>query len=57
MLKILLLEDDFKLASEIRLFLESQDYKCDVVYDGMLFLSSCYTFPITFIYLTSTSLP
>jgi DNA-binding response OmpR family regulator len=37
MLKILLLEDDFKLASEIRLFLGNQGYRCEVVYDGMLF--------------------
>lgn len=38
MLKLLLLEDDFKLASEIRLFFGNQEYKCDVVHDGLLFL-------------------
>jgi DNA-binding response OmpR family regulator len=37
MLKILLLEDDFKLASEIRLFIVNQGYTCEVVYDGRLF--------------------
>jgi DNA-binding response OmpR family regulator len=36
-IKILLLEDDYKLANEIRQFLNGQSYKCDVVYDGMLF--------------------
>lgn len=38
MFKILILEDDFKLASEIKLFLEKQDFLCGVVYDGRLFL-------------------
>jgi len=37
MLKILLLEDDIKLASEVRLFLENQGFVCRVVYDGVLF--------------------
>lgn len=38
---ILLLEDDFKLASEIRLFLEKQQYPCEVVYDGSIFFKEC----------------
>ena len=38
MLKLLLLEDDFKLASEIKLFFKNQDYNCDVVHDGVHFL-------------------
>jgi DNA-binding response OmpR family regulator len=37
MLKILLLEDDLKLASEVKFFLEKQGFLCEVVYDGMLF--------------------
>ncbi len=37
MSKILLLEDDFKMASEIKTFLQNQGYECDVVYDGLLF--------------------
>lgn len=37
-MNILLLEDDYKLASEVRQFLEGQSYHCDVVYDGALFL-------------------
>lgn len=36
-MKILLLEDDFKLASEIRQYLAKQSYHCDVVFDGNLF--------------------
>jgi DNA-binding response OmpR family regulator len=35
---ILLLEDDFKLATEIKLFLKDKNIECDVVYDGNLFL-------------------
>ena len=38
MSNILLLEDDFKMASEIKLFLTNQNYNCDVVYDGMIAL-------------------
>jgi DNA-binding response OmpR family regulator len=37
-MKILLLEDDFKLSSEIRLFLKDKRFECDVVYDGNLFI-------------------
>jgi DNA-binding response OmpR family regulator len=37
-MKILLLEDDFKLSSEIKLFLKDKHFECDVVYDGNLFL-------------------
>ena len=37
MVNILLLEDDFKMASETKLFLDSQSYSCDVVYDGTIF--------------------
>ena len=35
--KILLLEDDYKMANETKLFLNSQKLFCDVVYDGGLF--------------------
>src|SRR5215211_5280917 len=38
MYKILLLEDDLKLASEVKFFVEKQGFLCDVVYDGILFL-------------------
>lgn len=37
-MKILLLEDDFKLSSEVRIFLADKEIECDVVYDGNLFL-------------------
>ncbi len=37
MLNILLLEDDLKLASEVKIFLTAENYHCDVVYDGLLF--------------------
>jgi len=37
-MKILLLEDDFKLSSEIKLFLKDKHFECDAVYDGNLFL-------------------
>jgi DNA-binding response OmpR family regulator len=35
MLSILLLEDDKKLASEISLYLQNQDFHCQVVNDGL----------------------
>lgn len=34
--KILLLEDDTTMASEVKLFLENQGYECCVVHDGAL---------------------
>ncbi|MBD0285388.1 MAG: response regulator transcription factor [Flavisolibacter sp.] len=34
---ILLLEDDLKLASEVKSFLQRNEYNCAVVYDGLLF--------------------
>jgi DNA-binding response OmpR family regulator len=37
-MNVLLLEDDFKLASEIKFLLEKQHYTCEVMYDGLLFL-------------------
>ncbi|MGY3215098.1 response regulator transcription factor [Mucilaginibacter sp. HD30] len=37
MYKILLLEDDYKMANEIKVFLSSQMLQCDLVYDGGLF--------------------
>lgn len=43
MLKILLLEDDVKLASEIKRFLDSQEYNSDVVHDGLLFFKQVMT--------------
>ncbi len=35
--RILLLEDDPKLAGEIRTYFESKEFRCDVAYDGTLF--------------------
>ncbi len=35
-MNILLLEDDFTLSLEIKLFLENNSYQCDCVYDGSL---------------------
>jgi len=37
-MKVLLLEDDFKLSSEVRKFLEEKKMECEVVYDGNLFV-------------------
>lgn len=38
MMRILLLEDDYKMSQEIQQYLNNQSYKCDVVYDGLVFL-------------------
>jgi len=35
--RILLLEDDFKMATEIKLFVNKHGHQCDIVYDGALF--------------------
>jgi len=35
---MLLLEDDFKQSSEIKVFLQEKHFDCDAVYDGNLFL-------------------
>jgi DNA-binding response OmpR family regulator len=40
MYKILLLEDDFKMANEIKIFLGNRGLDCDVVYDGALFFKN-----------------
>jgi len=40
---VLLLEDDFKLATEIKVFLNDKNIECDVVYDGSLFLKQYQT--------------
>ncbi len=37
-MRILLLEDDYKMSQEIQQYLNNQSYKCDVVYDGLVFL-------------------
>lgn len=37
MYKILLLEDDYKMSNEIKIFLENRDLLCDVAYDGLQF--------------------
>lgn len=37
-MKILLLEDDYKMSQEIQQYLQNQSYDCDVVYDGLVFL-------------------
>jgi DNA-binding response OmpR family regulator len=37
MYKILLLEDDFKMSNEIKIYLDNKDLACDIVYDGALF--------------------
>lgn len=44
-MKILLLEDDFKLSSEIKIFLKGKNFECDAVYDGSLFLRQFSTQP------------
>lgn len=36
-MNILILEDDFKLALEIKKFLERHHYTCETVYDGLIF--------------------
>ncbi|AYL98814.1 response regulator transcription factor [Mucilaginibacter celer] len=40
MYKILLLEDDFKMANEIKIFLGNKALHCDIVYDGALFFKN-----------------
>lgn len=42
-MKILLMEDDFVLAREISIFLNSNNISCDVVYDGELFFHKLNT--------------
>jgi len=37
MTKILILEDDHKMAAELRLFFNNRGHECDLVYDGGLF--------------------
>ena len=37
MYKILLLEDDYKMSNEIKIFLDGRGLLCDIVYDGKLF--------------------
>ena len=37
--KILLLEDDYKMSNEIKIFLDSKGLLCDIVYDGRLFFN------------------
>lgn len=41
--KILLLEDDYKMSNEIKIFLGSRGLICDVVYDGKLFFKHLQT--------------
>ncbi|MEI8087349.1 MAG: response regulator transcription factor, partial [Paludibacter sp.] len=42
-MKILLLEDDFKLSTEIRFFLTGKQIESDVVYDGSIFMKQLQT--------------
>ena len=42
-MRILLLEDDFKLSSEIKLFLKDKNFECDVIYDGNLFIRQFFS--------------
>ena len=37
-MRILLLEDDYKMSQEIQQYLQNQSYDCDIVYDGLVFL-------------------
>ncbi|WP_207424409.1 response regulator transcription factor [Desertivirga brevis] len=39
MVKILILEDDRKMASELKLFLKNNGFNCEVVHDGGVFLN------------------
>lgn len=41
-MNILLLEDDFVLSNEIKIFFEHHLYPCDCVYDGQLLLKQYY---------------
>lgn len=41
-MKILLLEDDVKLASEIKVFFGNEFYQCDAVTDGLDFIRQSY---------------
>ena len=42
-MNILLLEDDFKLSSEIKVFLKGKEIGCEAVFDGNLFLKQFRT--------------
>ena len=42
-MKILLLEDDFKLSTEIRFFLSGKQIESEVVYDGSIFMKQLLT--------------
>jgi DNA-binding response OmpR family regulator len=42
-MNILLLEDDFKLSSEIKVFLNEKFFRCEAVFDGNLFLKQFKT--------------
>jgi DNA-binding response OmpR family regulator len=55
-MKILLLEDDFKLSSEIRIYLSGRQMDCDVVYDGNLFLKQ-YTLEAYDLYILDINVP
>ena len=55
-MKILLLEDDFKLSSEIRIYLSGKQMDCDVVYDGNLFLKQ-YTLEAYDLYILDINVP
>lgn len=42
MAKLLVLEDDPKMANELRLFLNNRGFECDVVYDGVVFFKQLH---------------
>lgn len=42
MANLLVLEDDAKMATELRLFLNNRGFNCDVVYDGVVFFKQLH---------------
>lgn len=53
---ILLLEDDFKMSSEIKLFFERNGFECEVVYDGSIFMKQLRTAPYD-LYILDVNVP
>lgn len=42
-MKVLLLEDDFTLSNELKIFLNGKGFACDLIFDGSLFVKKAKT--------------
>lgn len=54
--RVLILEDDHKMAAELRLFCNNRGYNCDVVHDGAMFLKQKETYQYD-IYILDVNVP